>query len=195
MTSTDLFKHLPHYSAFKQYHPSDWICFGGLTHKHSASINTQLDHFKTLMDSLGSLNGSHGHRLYWVVRVEKNLSNEYHLHFLLGGHKVTDGHKHQFTPKQACEFIAKKWKHGTCSTEVYDLRKNGLGYILKTNGHDSDDTVVLSRSLNTFLKRKKVDPYHGCDPLSVELVKILKSQGVKAGFGDQMESIRRQVAA
>ena len=190
----DPFKHLPHYAALQEYDSSDWVCFGGLTHKYPTSVAAQLAHFRTLMDTLGSLNGSFGRRLHWVVRAEKSFSDALHLHFLLGGHKVTDGHKHQFTAQQACDFLGRNWEYGTCDLQVHDHTKDGLGYILKSTGKDRDDTVEISPALMTFLKRRVVEPYHGRDPLAVGVIQQLRSQGARAGFGFEMGELRRGAA-
>jgi hypothetical protein len=190
----DPFKHLPHYAALQEYGSFNWACFGGLSHKYPTSVTSQLAHVRTLMDTLGSLNGSFGRRLHWVVRAEKNAQKEIHLHFLLGGHKVTDGHKHRFSPKEACDFLEKNWEYGTCDVRIYDSRQDGLGYVLKSDGRDAEDIVELSPSLTTFLKKKKADAYFGRDPLAVEIIHHLRSVGTRAGFGDEMESLRRGAA-
>ena len=190
----DPFKHLPQYAPLQEYSSFDWVCFGGVSHKYPTSVTTQLAHFRTLMDTLGSLNGSFGRRLHWVVRAEESTLKETHLHFLLGDHKVTDGHKHKFTKEEACSFVEKNWEYGTCDVRVYDPRQDGLGYILKSNGRDTDDIVEISPSLTTWLKKRKADPYYGRDPLAVEIIRHLRSRGTCVGFGDETEYLRRGAA-
>jgi len=193
----EAFELLPHYSALKDYDPSNWVCFGTLTHRHETSATVQLSRFKTLMDTIGSLNHSFGKRLHWVVRVEGGHENKgeemkrTHLHFLLARHKVTDGHKHQFTPVEACNFLERIWEYGRVEVTPYDPSKDGLKYILKCpHGPQSKewgDTVELSPSLNTLLTEEKLmDSYKGRDPLALSIFTALKRSRTPVYFGDEV---------
>jgi hypothetical protein len=197
-TGDDLLKHLPHYSALKEYDASNWVSFGTLTHKYPAPPAVQLARFKTLMDTIGSLNHSFGRRLHWVVRVEgknegdaANLQDDEkraHLHFLLARHKVVDGHKHQLTPAGACYFLEKVWEYGRAEVEPYDLAKDGLGYILKCpfgpKSPEWEDTVEISSSLQTYLTEKKLMGQR--DPLVAQILLELGKKGAQAWFDDEV---------
>ena len=196
-TTGDAFEHLPHYSALKDYDPSNWVCFGTLTHKHETSATVQLSRFKTLMDTIGSLNHSFGKRLHWVVRVEGGHESKCeemkrtHLHFILARHKVTNGHKHQFTPDEACNFLEKVWEYGRVNVTPYNPSKDGLEYLLKCpHGPQSkewNDMVELSPSLITLLTEKKLmDSYKGRDPLALTIFAALKKSGTPVYFGDEV---------
>jgi hypothetical protein len=200
-TTGDPFEHLPHYSALMEYDISNWVCFGTLTHKYPASPAVQIARFKTLMDTIGSLNHSFGRRLHWVVRVEgknegdaANLQDEEkraHLHFLLARHKVVDGHKHQLTPAGTCHFMEKVWEYGRAEVEPYDPAKDGLGYILKCpsgpKSKEWEDTVEMSPSLLTYLTKKKLmEPYADRDPFAVGILLELRKRGTQACFGDEI---------
>ena len=191
--TADEFKHLPYYAALKDYDAAKWICFGTLTHANATSTTTQLARFKALMDAIGLKNKSLGCRLHYVVRVENDKGGKddtgIHLHFLLGGHKVIDGHRHQFTKDEACTFLEKEWAYGISEVMPYESGKDGLGYILKCkDGPQSkewDDVVEISPALMTLLKNKQRDP------LAVEILAGLRRIGATAFFGDDVPNWQR----
>ena len=200
------FRHLPFYSALKGYDESQWLCFGTLTHKHPTSAETQLKRFEKLMHRLGSLNGSFGKRLHWVVRVEGGADHtslerrvmqsgaglddgqqHTHLHFLVGRHKVADGDKHTMTAEEAGAFLEKEWLHGRAEVVPYVQGKDGLGYVLKCPGGPTSaawqDRCELSDALLVFLKKS---PAIERDPFAVEILGTLRARGARAWFGDEV---------
>ena len=52
---------------------------------------------------------------------------QWHLHFALGAHKVTDAHHHAMTTEEACKFLENHWSHGRSEVAPYDATKDGLG--------------------------------------------------------------------
>lgn len=195
---TDYRKYLPHYAALKNNETAKWVCFGTLTHKYSTAPATQISRFKTLMDTLGASNNSFGKRLHWVVRAEQHASEKWHLHFLLGAHKVIDGRTHRYSIKDACAFLENKWEYGIADVEAYDAKRNGLEYVLKKTGKDYDDLVEMSTSLTTLLKKDKTNSAatqpNVRDPLLAEVIAHLNRDKVVAYFGDEMEIARSRRA-
>lgn len=196
-----LLKHLPHYSALLEYDSTEWVAFGTLTHRYPTSPKTQFDRFTSLMDEIGGLNGSYGRRLHWMARIEMGKLGklaehgkrepQWHLHFVLAAHKVTDAHRHTMTSTEACRFLDAKWKHGKSEVVPYDQNLDGIGYILKCPaGPNSDgwnDRVEISPSLLTYLKnRKTIDGFAGRDSLAVQILLGLRGVGAKVWFGDEV---------
>jgi hypothetical protein len=183
----------PYYFPLKTLPASTWVVFGTLTHKHPAGATEQLSRFSTLMDTLGSLNNAQGRRLHWAVRLQTGFEGgddtrhrgaHLHLHFVLGGHKVTNGFIRPLTPVKICQFLVSQWSYGNSVIDPYDPSKNGLEYLLRTSPHDNSahDTVKLSHALNKLLKSSP--PVR--DPSLVEALVELRDRGTRAWFGDEV---------
>jgi len=183
------------------YPEKDWICFGTLTTEQSTSGKTLIGNFKELMDSVGRCNQSFGKRLHWFARVEgkngigaedRDPSKRTHLHFMLAKHKVTDGHKHQFTIPDACQYLKRAWdpRFGIADVRPYDPELPGLDYALKAPGGPKsegwEDTVEISPALFSFLKKRKwLTNYDDRDPDAVELMLAMRRQGSPVCFLDE----------
>lgn len=115
-----------------------------------------------------------------------------HLHFLLGRHQLTDGHKHSYTSAEVASFLKNAWKaHGMAKVEIYDSSRPGIEYVLRREDDHCHNDVEMSEALTAVIKKaQRVER----DPLVSDLVEHLRSQGVKAGFGDFIESVRRGAA-
>lgn len=152
------FQNLPIAHSLRAYKKENWICFGGLTHRNPTVISTQVDNFKTLMDTLGGPNHCFGKRLHWFLRTETGIgSTDHHIHFLLGGHKVTDGHFRPFKISEVCDFLRANWTHGICFIEPFQSGLDGVGYVTKiTKNTDRDDHFELSDALTKQLRRVAV---------------------------------------
>ena len=145
--------HLPIIHSLRRYSIEGWICFGCLRPKHPTSTATLVEQFKTLMDTLGGPNHCFGKRLHWLLRVEGGDGQaDRHLHFLLGGHKVTDGHYHPFYIQEVCDFLKANWPHGIPFVEPYQSCLDGVGYVTKIRKPtERDDYYELSHSLMRHL--------------------------------------------
>jgi hypothetical protein len=184
---TDYKKYLPIYGALKNNHNVKWIVFGTFTSGVPRSPKTLIKIFKSIIHQIGMLNNSYERRLHYVARCEKHLSGDWHIHFLLGGHKIIDGENSRITINEACEYLDTLWNdYGIADVEEYDKNKKGLEYILKKRNDDEhDDPIIVSSALLTMLKNDKV--------MSIEqelnenanddekLIKVLMSQMNKSG--------------
>jgi len=152
------FRCLPIAHALNRYDESNWICFGHLTYAEPISGKTAASDFKQLMDSIGWVNFCFGKRLDWFLRLEGGKEDQHlHLHFLLGGHKVTDGYHKRFTPESACDFLLEHWHHGIADIRPYEAGKGGVGYVTKIRiQEDRDDFYELSHSLKRTLIPKEI---------------------------------------
>jgi len=143
------------------------------------------------MTAIGLPNKTEGKRLHWILRTEKgdpNKQNEdeqrIHIHFLLSDFKILNGHKHSYTYKSLVSSIRDNWTYGRVDLPKYDPKLDGLGYILKEQsreGDESEDEVELSRSLMTFLATKK--EYDAIDPLASQIYHSMKLAGVSVSYG------------
>jgi len=192
------------------YPEKDWICFGTLTTEQPTSGKTLIGNFKELMDSIGRCNESFGKRLHWFARVEgkngvgaedRDPNKRTHLHFMLGKHKVTDGHKHQFTITDACQYLKRAWdpRFGMADVRPYDSTLDGLDYVLKAPGGPKsdgwEDTVEISPALLGYLKKEKLlADYQGWDPFALNIALTLKRQGVPVIFGKEAIARERRAA-
>ena len=179
---------LPERDILRVYPKENWLVIGHLTHAKPTSASTQLQHFRQMMQALGYPNRVFGRRLHWLVRVG-GPSDHIHLHFLLGQHQLTDGHKHSYTPAEVVSFLKNAWKaHGMAKVEPYDSSRPGIEYVLRREDDRCHNDVEMSEALTAAIKKaQRVER----DPLVSDLVEHLRSQGVKAGFGDFIESVRR----
>ena len=71
--------------------------------------------------------------------------------------------------------------------ELFDSSRPGLEYVLRREADESHNEVELSEGLTSVLKKAQRDQR---DPLALEIIAHLRSLGVRAGFGDEMEAIR-----
>ena len=153
-------EHLPISHFLRRYNIESWICFGLLTHKYPTKLETQVEHFRTLMDTLGGPNHCFGKRLHWFLRAEGgNGPNDKlrHLHFILGGHKVTDGHYRQFYIIEVCDFLNANWSHGMSFVQPYQPDEDGVGYVTKIQkSADRDDYYEVSHALKKHLLEEVV---------------------------------------
>lgn len=198
-------RNLPHYSALKGYPETQWLCFGTLTHKHRTQGSVQIARFKDLMDRIGLLNASYGKRLHWIVRAEgqnggigdtENEQKRTHLHFLLGRHKVENGHKSAISAQEASAFLERHWSYGKAEVEAFKVGVGGLEYVLKCpNGptsEDWEDIVEISPALIHLLtEEKKRAEYVGREPWLLEVVAELRRRGANIWFGDEVPHWRR----
>ena len=182
---------LPERELIRPYHKSKWLVIGHLTHAKHTSAETQLLHFEKMMHELGYPNRVFGRRLHWLVRVG-GPDEHIHLHFLLAHHQITDGHKHSYSPDEVVSFLKKAWKvYGMGKIELYDSSRPGIEYVLRREEDWCHNDVVMSEGLISSIKKNQREER---DPLAVELVSYLRSIGAKAGFGDEMSSIRAGAA-
>lgn len=189
------------YPAFAHYHVSEfesldryphaWAIFGCLTYaKNPPQPSTQLKDFEHLMKSLGTLNHSHPDLLHYFVRVEHSSSERWHLHFLLGHERVTNGRHTPMTVQTACDFLKSQWFHGDAKVVPYDQSEDGVGYVTKIRDPQLTGLTWTSPSLFKLLKKlpssprrpaeiKEIARYHSedRDPLATQLVIKLRRKG------------------
>lgn len=72
--------------------------------------------------------------------------------------------------------------------EQYDSSRPGIEYVLRREDDHCHNDVEMSEALTAVIKKAQRVERH---PLASDLVEHLRSQGVKAGFGDFLESVRR----
>lgn len=181
---------LPERELIRAYPKHDWLVIGHLTHAKPTSAQTQVHHFEQMMHALGYPNRVFGRRLHWLVRVG-GPAEHIHLHFIIGNHQLTNGHKHSYTPDEVVSFVKNAWKaHGMCRVELYDSSRPGIEYVLRREDDRCHNDVVMSEALVAVIKKgQQVER----DPVVADIVAHLRSQGVKAGFGDEISSVRRGV--
>jgi len=155
----DYRKYLPIYGAVKNNKKVDWIVFGTLTSSVPRSPKTLIKIFKSIIHQIGLLNNSYERRLHYIARCEKHLSDEWHIHFLLGGHKIVDGKNSSISINECCEYLEKLWNdYGIAEVDEYNRDKGGLEYILKKrNADEHDDDVIVSSAIMTMLKNDKFE--------------------------------------
>lgn len=194
-------KILPEFVLLKKNYPKDaWLIIGTLTHAQKSSAETQLRHFRELMDKIGKPNDVFGRRLHWIVRVGggKGTENHTHLHFLLAEEKITNGFFVRYTADQVIDAIKSHWeKYGMAEQqkiERFDSSRNGLSYVLRDEGRDQERIVEMSPALRTVIKRRQQSSliYWDRDPFTVELIDALRANDPKVlvGFGDEMDDLR-----
>lgn len=200
--------HLPEFESLDRYE-LPWAVFGCLTYAKTPPLpTTQLKDFLHLMKSVGTLNHSHPDLLHWFARVEHSSSARWHLHFLLGHERVTNGRHTPMSVETVCEFIESQWFHGNAEVTPYDPREDGVGYVTKITDPQLIGETKMSQSLIRLLKKlphsgrreseiKKINQYHveDRDPLTTELVVKLsrtKKSGDRIGFMDEIQ--REKVA-
>lgn len=200
------------YQAFARHHLSEfesldrfenkWAIFGTLTYAKTPPIpSTQLKDFFHLMTSLGTLNHSHPDLLHWFARVEHSSSARWHIHFILGHERVTNGHHNPMTVSTACDFIESQWFHGDADVIPYDQSLDGVGYVTKINDRDLVGITRMSSSLVRTLKKlphsvrredeiKSISQYQSQDrdPLATELLINLrrKDKSSQVSFMDEV---------
>ena len=124
--------HLPEFEPLDRY--EDYAIFGTLTYALCPPCEkTQLSDFVEFIKNIGNLNHSHPDLLHYFVRVEYSDSDRRHMHFLLGHHRITNGHHIQLTVEQACAFLQEHWTHGNCQVVPYDPCQDAVEYITKIN--------------------------------------------------------------
>jgi hypothetical protein len=160
---------LPYYSALLDYGDERWIGFGTLTHAHETPAVLQIERGRDLMHAIGRENDCFGDRLHWIIRAEGGHVGKdgadpkdearTHLHFLLSGHRIIDGHLHPFSPEEARSFLENNWEYGRAEVKPYLAGQCDLAYLLKCRGGPQspawDDRVELSRSLLSELKERR----------------------------------------
>lgn len=204
--------HLPEYESLDRYE-YPWAIFGTLTYAKNPPLpTTQLRDFWQLMVAVGTLNHSHPDLLHWFVRVEHSSSARWHLHFLLGHERVTNGHHTPMTVETVCDFIKSQWFHGDTDVVPYDPREDGVGYVTKITDPQLIGATKMSSSLFRILKKlphsgrreaeiKKINAYHveDRDPFATELIIKLsrkKQEGDRIGFYDEIQrEIQREKVA
>lgn len=186
-------EYLPAWELLREYPKDNWLVIGHLTHAKTTSAETQLKHFKAMMHALGYKNRVFGRRLHWIVRVGGH-PDHIHLHFLLGKEQLTNGHRHSFRPEEVMEFIKEYWKgkHGMRVVDIFDSSRPGIEYVLRREPRGHGNEADMSEGLTSEIKKRRKQRL--CDELGMEIVNILKASGVRAGFGDKMEAIRRGAA-
>ena len=139
-------------------YPSNWFLIGSLTSKKKTSPGLLLEQFSILMDTLGGVNKSHGKRLHWFARVEGDgVIKNHHLHFLLGGERVENGHTHKMNKNECCDFISRNWTYGISEVTPFDYQEDGVGYVTKIQSdRERDDRYELSEGLRKTLVREVV---------------------------------------
>lgn len=193
------FKTLPEFELLQKNYPKEnWLLIGTLTHSRPTSAETQLRHFRELVHAIGKPNNTFGHRLHWICRVGggAGTSSHTHLHFLLSKHHITNGHRFSYTTDQLIAFIQDNWTQFGMKKqqkiEVFDSSRPGVEYVLRDESPNQERMVEMSQGLiSTIKKRQKASKLAvERDPLAFEIIKILKASGTRAGFGDEMDSIR-----
>lgn len=150
------------------------------------------------MESLSELNHSHPDLLHWFVRVEHSLAERWHLHFLLGHERTTNGHHTPMTVETVCRFLSSQWFHGESHVVPYDRTEDSVGYVTKTPDRTLIGKTQMSPSLFKILKRapsssrredeiKRIGRYHDeqRDPDIAEIIIKLRRIGINASFGDE----------
>ena len=127
----------------------NWFVMGTLTSFKATSPSLLLKQFSILMDTLGGVNKSHGKRLHWFARVEGDgIDKRPHIHFLLGGERVQNGHTNQMNKKECCDFISRNWIYGINEVVPYESIADGIGYVTKIKSErERDDRYELSEGL------------------------------------------------
>jgi len=124
--------HLSEFEPLDRY--EEYAIFGTLTYALSPPTEkTQLSDFLEFIKNIGNLNHSHSDLLHYFVRVEYSDSDRRHMHFLLGHHRITNGHHTQLTVEQACAFLERQWTHGNCQVVPYDACQDAVEYVTKIN--------------------------------------------------------------
>jgi hypothetical protein len=133
---------------------NQWSIFGSLTYRNDPPSPTkQVKDCIQLFATLGDLNHSHTDLLQWVIRVEYSEGNRYHLHFLLSGDRIVNGHHHPMTVENACKVLCDNWTHGTRKVVPYDPAEDGVGYITKGKKSEHVGLFVFSPALKKLLKK------------------------------------------
>lgn len=193
------FKTLPEFELLQKFYPREsWLLMGTLTHARPTSAETQLRHFRELVHAIGKPNNTFGHRLHWICRVGggAGTSTHTHLHFLLSKHQITDGDRFSYNPDQLIAFIQDNWTQFGMKEHqeitIFDSSRPGVEYVLRDESPNQERMVEMSQGLiATIKKNQKASNLAGeRDPLAFEIIKILKASGARAGFGDEMDSIR-----
>ena len=196
---------LPEFVLLRKNYPKDaWLIIGTLTHAHKTSAETQLRHFRELMDKIGKPNDVFGRRLHWIVRVGggEGTESHTHLHFLLAEEKITNGFFVRYTSDQVIETIKDHWsKYGMADqqkVERFDSSRNGLSYVLRDEGRSQERIVEMSSGLRSVIKKRQQSSqiYWDRDPLAAEIFDSLRAgnRSLLVGFGDEMEALRAKIA-
>lgn len=158
MRDADYYKnHLPVSEVLDRYEDG-WFVMGTLTHKHRTGPLVQLGRFRSLMDTLGGVNRCYGKRLHWFVRVEGDgdLKN-HHLHFILGGERVSNGLYKPMGREETCRFLERNWDYGMSEVVPFSSYEDGVGYVTKIESEGERDCLYeLSHGLRKFLTREVV---------------------------------------
>lgn len=188
--------HLSEFESLDRYE-NQWAIFGGLTYaKNPPQPSTQIKDFEHLMKSLGTLNHSHPDLLHYFVRVEHSSSERWHLHFLLGHERVTNGRHTSMTVQTACDFLKSQWFHGNAHVVPFDPSEDGVQYVTKIQDRHLIGLTRMSPTLVKVLKKlphsdrreneiKEISRHHANDrdPLTTELVvKLGRITDANAGF-------------
>lgn len=198
------FKTLPEFELLQKFYPREkWLLMGTLTHARPTSAETQLRHFRELVHAIGKPNNTFGHRLHWVCRVGggAGTSRHTHLHFLLSKHQITDGNRFSYNPDHLIAFIQDSFKQFGMKEHqeirVFDSSRPGVEYVLRDESPNQERMVEMSQGLISTIKKaqKSYKLAEKRDPLAAEIITILKARGVRAGFGDEMDSIRLRASA
>ena len=145
--------HLPEFESLDRYE-NKWVIFGTLTYAKTPPLpSTQLKDFEHLMKSLSTLNHSHPDLLHYFARVEHSSSARWHLHFLLGPERVTNGRHTPMSAALACEFLKSQWFHGDADVVPYDQSKDGVGYVTKIGDRNLTGLTRMSPTLVKVLKK------------------------------------------
>jgi hypothetical protein len=201
--STVIEKHHPEFESLDRL-CNQWSIFGTLTYRNDPpSPTTQVKDCIQLFTTLGNLNHSHTDLLQWVVRVEYSEGSRFHLHFILGGDRIVNGHHHPMSVADACKVLCDNWTHGSSEVVPYDPSEDGVGYITKGRKSKRIGLFVFSPTLKKILKKlphatwrdeecQALDRYvaKGLDPhgLEIELITKLKRKGVPVCFYDERKS-------
>ena len=200
---TFAYTHLPEFESLDRYE-NKWAFSGTLTYAKTPPLpSTQLKDFIHLMKSLGMLNHSHPDLLHYFVRVEHSPSARWHLHFLLGHERVTNGRHTPMTVQTACDFLSTHWFHGNAEVVPSDRSEDGVGYITKMNDRDLIGETRMSPSLVKVLKNlpHSVRREDECaqlaryqkenrDEVAAELLTKLRRVGSNVCFMDEAPSRR-----
>jgi hypothetical protein len=207
------------YQSFGYYHLSEfepldrydleWAIFGTATYaKTPPTPFRQLKDFEEWVQLLGDLNHSHRDLLHWFARVEYSPGKRWHLHFMLGHERITNGRHQKMSVEDACTLLSSHWLHGNAVVEPYDKSEDGVAYLTTIGDRQLVGDTRMSWSLKKHLKKllhssrreeeiKEISRHHahGRDPFTTELV-IKLGRIKESGFiGFMDESPRwRQVA-
>lgn len=155
---------LPILRELDKYDVSELLVFGTLTHARPPTAETQIKRFEILMDTIGGVNRCYGKRLHWFVRCEGDDKIHSHLHFVLGKHKVADGHTHQFSAEEVCDFLNRNWgefteekkfkRYGITLIKPYIKEDDGIGYICKAPRTEMRaDPYLMSDAMRKLLSK------------------------------------------